>query len=109
MPQKNYEQIIQKYIEMNIAHPFREGNGRATRIWLDLILKQEIQQVIDWNLIEKNDYLSAMKRSVINDLELKTLLNKSLTSEINNRELFMKGIDASYFFEGYYEFKSSEL
>lgn len=109
MPQENYEAIIEKYVEMNIAHPFREGNGRATRIWLDLILKKEIKQVIDWNLVDKDEYLSAMERSVVKDIEIKTLLKSALTDKIDDRVLFMKGIDVSYFYEGYSEFKTGEL
>ena len=109
MGQGNFDEIIEKYVEMNIAHPFREGNGRATRIWLDLILKQEIKQVIDWNLVDKEDYLSAMERSVVKDIEIKALLKEALTDQINNRTLFMKGIDASYYYEGYSEFKTEEL
>ena len=109
MPQNTYEQIIAKYVEMNIAHPFREGNGRATRIWLDLILKKELKLVIDWNLVDKDEYLSAMKRSVIKDLEIKTLLKNALTGLIHDRALFMKGIDVSYFYEGYSEFKIEDL
>ena len=109
MPQDSFEKIIEKYVEMNIAHPFREGNGRATRIWLDLILKNELKQVIDWNLVDKEDYLSAMERSVIKDIEIKQLLQKALTNKINDRELFMKGIDISYYFEGYSEFKTKDL
>lgn len=109
MPQDNYEQIIEKYVEMNIAHPFREGNGRATRIWLDLILKNEIKQVIDWNLVDKDEYLSAMERSVVKDLEIRYLLKSALTDKINDRALFMKGIDVSYYYEGYCEYKTSEL
>jgi cell filamentation protein len=109
MPQGNFDQIIEKYVEMNIAHPFREGNGRATRIWLDLILKQELKQVIDWNGVDKDDYLSAMQRSVVKDLEIKALLKKALTDQINDRVLFMKGIDVSYYYEGYSEFKTEEL
>lgn len=109
MPQGGFDQIIEKYVEMNIAHPFREGNGRATRIWLDLILKQEIKQVIDWNLVDKDDYLSAMQRSVVKDVEIKTLLKKALTDQIDDRALFMKGIDVSYYYEGYSEFKTEEL
>lgn len=109
MPQDNYDQIIEKYVEMNIAHPFREGNGRATRIWLDLILKNRIQKVIDWNLIDKDEYLSAMERSVVKDIEIKTLLKSALTDEIDDRALFMKGIDVSYYYEGYSEFKTSDL
>jgi len=109
MPQGNFEQIIEKYIEMNIAHPFREGNGRATRIWLDLILKAEINQVVDWNRVDKDAYLSAMRRSPVNDLEIKVLLKAALTDQILDRTLFMKGIDVSYFYEGYSQFKTEEL
>ena len=92
-----------------MAHPFREGNGRATRIWLDLMLKKEIQQVVDWNAVDKDDYLSAMQRSVVKDLEIKTLLHGALTDQIDDRTLFMKGIDVSYYYEGYSEFKTEEL
>lgn len=109
MPQNSFEEIIEKYVEMNIAHPFREGNGRATRIWLDIILKQNIGQVIDWNLVDKEEYLSAMERSVVKDIEIKHLLKQALTNEINNRNLFMKGIDISYYYEGYNEFKTEEV
>lgn len=109
MPQRTFEEIIEKYVEMNIAHPFREGNGRATRIWLDLILKKEIKQVVDWNLVDKDEYLSAMQRSVVKDLEIKVLLKSALTDRINDRALFMKGIDVSYYYEGYSEFKTEEL
>ncbi len=109
MPQGNFDTIIEKYVEMNVAHPFREGNGRATRIWLDLILKQEMEQVVDWNLVDKEKYLSAMQRSVVNDLELKHLLKAALTHQIHDRNLFMKGIDVSYYYEGYSEFKTEEL
>jgi cell filamentation protein len=109
MPQQNFDQIIEKYVEMNIAHPFREGNGRATRIWLDLILKKELKQVIDWNLIDKDDYLSAMQRSPVKDIEIKSLLKNALTNQIDDRTLFMKGIDVSYYYEGYSEFKTEEL
>ena len=109
MPQNNFDQIIEKYVEMNIAHPFREGNGRATRIWLDLMLKTEIKQVVDWNLVDKEEYLSAMERSVVKDIEIKTLLKQALTSQIDDRALFMKGIDVSYFYEGYSFFKTEEL
>jgi cell filamentation protein len=109
MPQRNFDEIIEKYVEMNIAHPFREGNGRATRIWLDLILKQEAKQVIDWNLIDKEDYLMAMERSVVKDIEIKYLLRNALTNKINDREIFMKNIDVSYYFEGYNEFKIEDL
>lgn len=109
MPQITFDQIIEKYVEMNIAHPFREGNGRATRVWLDLILKKEIKKVIDWNQINKDDYLSAMQRSVVKDLEIKFLLMNSLTDQINDRAIFMKGIDASYYYEGYNEFSIDNL
>ncbi len=109
MPQSNFEQIIEKYVEMNIAHPFREGNGRATRIWLDLMLKKEIQRVIDWNEVDKSDYLSAMARSVVKDVEIKVLLKSALTDKINDRKLFMKGIDISYYYEGYSAFNIFEL
>ena len=109
MPQGNFDEIIEKYVEMNIAHPFREGNGRATRIWLDLILKTEIIQVVDWNLVDKEDYLSAMQRSVVKDIEIKALLKQALTDQIDDRALFMKGIDVSYYYEGYSEFKIEEL
>lgn len=109
MPQSDFDQIIEKYVEMNIAHPFREGNGRATRIWLDLMLKTAIKQVVDWNLVDKDDYLSAMERSVVKDLEIKALLKQALTDQIHDRALFMKGIDVSYYYEGYSEFKTEEL
>lgn len=109
MPQTTFEEIIEKYVEMNIAHPFREGNGRATRIWLDLILKENIKVVIDWNLVDKDEYLSAMERSVIKDIEIKHLLKQALTTEINDRTLFMKGIDVSYYYEGYSEYTTEEV
>jgi len=109
MPQTSFEEIIKKYVEMNIAHPFREGNGRSTRIWLDLILKDELQKVVDWNLINKEDYLSAMERSPVNDLEIRYLISNALTDEINDRELYMKGIDVSYFYEGYSEYTIDDL
>ena len=109
MAQSNFDEIIEKYVEMNIAHPFREGNGRATRIWLDLILKKEIKQVIDWNLVVKDEYLSAMKRSVVKDIEIKHLLKLALTDKIDDRAIFMKGIDVSYYYEGYSQFKTEEL
>ncbi len=109
MPQGNFDDIIEKYVKMNIAHPFREGTGRATRLWLDLILKSEIKQVIDWNQVDKDDYFSAMQRSVMQDIEIKALLKQALTDQINNRALFMKGIDVSYYYEGYSEFKTEEL
>ena len=109
MPQNNFEQIIEKYVEMNIAHPFREGNGRATRIWLDLILKKELKQVIDLNEVDKADYLLSMERSVVKDVEIKQILRSALTDKIDDRELFMKGIDISYFYEGYSEFRIEDL
>ncbi len=109
MPQSTFEEIIEKYVEMNVAHPFREGNGRATRIWLDLILKSEINRVIDWNAVDKAEYLSAMERSVVKDLEIKHLLRAALTDQVNDRELFMKGIDISYYYEGYSEFRVEDL
>ncbi len=109
MAQGNFDEIIEKYVEMNIAHPFREGNGRATRIWLDIMLKANIQKVIDWNLVEKQEYLSAMQRSVVKDVEIKHLLQAALTNKINDREIFMKGIDVSYYYEGYSEFKAEDL
>lgn len=109
MPQNNFEQIIEKYVEMNIAHPFREGNGRATRIWLDLILRKELKQVIDWNEVDKEDYLLSMERSVVKDVEIKQLLRSALTDKIDDRELFMKGIDISYYYEGYSEFRIEDL
>ena len=109
MPQNNFEQIIEKYVEMNIAHPFREGNGRATRIWLDQILKKELKQVIDLNEVDKADYLLSMERSVVKDVEIKQILRSALTDKIDDRELFMKGIDISYFYEGYSEFRIEDL
>lgn len=109
MPQTIFDEIIEKYVEMNIAHPFREGNGRSTRIWLDLILKENIRQVIDWNLVDKEEYLSAMERSVVKDIEIKHVLKQALTTEINDRNLFMKGIDVSYYYEGYSEFNTEEV
>ena len=109
MPQGDFDAIIEKYVEMNVAHPFRQRNGRATRIWLDLMLKKEIQQVIDWNRVNKEDYLSAMQRSPVKDLEIKALLRQALTLHIHDRTLFMKGIDVSYYYEGYSEFKTEAL
>ncbi|KAJ75280.1 cell filamentation protein Fic [Enterococcus faecalis] len=109
MPQRNLDEIVAKYVEMNIAHPFREGNGRAMRIWLDLILKKELKQVVDWNLIDKEDYLSAMERSPVNDLEIKHLISNALTDKIDDREIFMKGIDISYYYEGYTEYNVDDL
>lgn len=109
MPQSAFDEIIEKYVEMNVAHPFREGNGRSARIWLDHILKTEINQVIDWSKVDKEDYLLAMERSPIKDVEIKVLLKNALTNEINSRENFMKGIDHSYYYEGYNNFKTEEL
>ena len=109
MPQITYEEIIEKYVEMNIAHPFREGNGRSTRIWLDLILKKELNLVVDWSKVDKTDYLLAMERSPIKDIEIKELLKQSLTDKVNDREVYMKGIDNSYLYEGYLAFKTDEL
>ena len=109
MPQLNYDEIIEKYVEMNIAHPFREGNGRSTRIWLDLILKKELCKVLDWSKVDKNDYLLAMERSPIKDVEIKQLLKEALTDQINSREIYMRGIDTSYFYEGYSVFKIDDL
>lgn len=109
MPQTNFDEIVEKYVEMNIAHPFREGNGRSTRIWLDHILKNEIGKVVDWSKVDKEDYLLAMERSPIKDVEIKVLLKGALTDEINSREVYMKGIDHSYYYEGYTTFKTEEL
>lgn len=109
MPQSTFDEIIEKYVEMNVAHPFREGNGRSPRIWLDLILKKELQLVIDWSKVNKEDYLSAMERSPIKYLEIKFLLKNALTEHIDDREVYMKGIDASYMYEGYEEFKTKDL
>ena len=109
MPQSNFDEIVEKYVEMNIAHPFREGNGRSTRIWLDHILKTEIGKVVDWSKVDKEDYLLAMERSPIKDVEIKVLLKGALTDEINSREVYMKGIDQSYYYEGYTTFKAEEL
>lgn len=109
MPQSTFNEIIEKYVEMNVAHPFREGNGRSTHIWLDLILKKELQLVIDWSKVNKEDYLSAMERSPIKDLEIKFILKNALTEHIDDREVYMKGIDASYMYEGYEEFKTKNL
>ena len=109
MPQSNFDEIVEKYVEMNIAHPFREGNGRSTRIWLDHILKNEIGKVVDWSKVDKEDYLLAMERSPIKDVELKVLLKGALTDEINIREVYMKGIDQSYYYEGFTAFKTEEL
>ncbi len=109
MPQSNFDEIVEKYVEMNIVHPFREGNGRSTRIWLDHILKNEIGKVVDWSKVDKEDYLLAMERSPIKDVEIKVLLKNALTDEINSREVYMKGIDHSYYYEGYTTFKAEEL
>ncbi len=109
MPQSNFDEIVEKYVEMNIAHPFREGNGRSTRIWLDHILKNEIGKVVDWSKVDKEDYLLAMERSPIKDVEIKVLLKGALTDKINSREVYMKGIDHSYYYEGYTTFKTEEL
>ena len=109
MPQNSFDEIVEKYVEMNVAHPFREGNGRSMRLWLDHMLCAELQKTIDWSQIDKETYLSAMERSPVNDLEIKALLAEALTDDINNRELFMKGLDHSYYFEGYQLFKSEDL
>lgn len=109
MPQSTFDEIIEKYVEMNIAHPFREGNGRSTRIWLDMILKKELGQVIDWSKVDKDDYLMAMERSPVKDIEIKYILKAALTDEVDNRGIYMKGIDYSYYYEGYATFKTEEL
>lgn len=109
MPQSNFDEIVEKYVEMNIAHPFREGSGRSTRIWLDHILKNGIGKVVDWSKVDKEDYLLAMERNPIKDVEIKVLLKDALTDEINSREVYMKGIDHSYYYEGYTTFKAEEL
>ena len=109
MPQSTFDEIVEKYVEMNVAHPFREGNGRSMRLWLDHMLCTELQKTIDWSQVDKEQYLSAMERSPVNDLEIKTVLAKALTNDINNRALFMKGLDHSYYFEGYQLFKSEDL
>lgn len=109
MPQDSFDAIIEKYVEMNVAHPFREGNGRATRIWLDLMLKKELKKVVDWNKVDKQDYLLAMERSTIKDVEIKHILKSALTAKINSREVFMKGIDVSYYYEGYDTFRIEDL
>ena len=109
MPQQSFQQIVEKYVEMNVAHPFREGNGRSTRIWLDLMLKKEIQQVVDWSKVDKEDYLLAMERSPVKDIEIKFLLQNALTNQITDREVYMKGIDHSYYYEGYTLYKTSQL
>ena len=109
MPQNSFDEIVEKYVEMNVAHPFREGNGRSMRLWLDHMLCVELQKTIDWSQIDKETYLSAMERSPVNDLEIKAVLGEALTDDINNRQLFMKGLDHSYYFEGYQLFKSEDL
>ncbi len=109
MPQSTFDEIIEKYVEMNIAHPFREGNGRSMRIWLDLILKKELGRVVDWSMVDKEDYLLAMERSPVKDIEIKHILKQALTDRINDREVYMKGIDHSYYYEGYSIFKINEL
>ncbi len=109
LAQNTFDEIIEKYVEMNIAHPFREGNGRATRIWLDLILKKQLGKVVDWKIIDKEDYLLAMERSPIKNVEIKELIRAALTTEVNNREIYMKGIDASYNYEGYFSYNTNEL
>ena len=109
MPQDTFDEIIEKYVEMNVAHPFREGNGRSMRIWLDLMLKNRIAQVVDWSKVDKEDYLLAMERSPIKDVEIKVLLKAALTDDVDSREVFMKGIDHSYYYEGYTTFKAEEL
>lgn len=109
MPQSTFDEIVEKYVEMNVAHPFREGNGRSARIWLDLMLKKEIGYVVDWSRVDKEDYLLAMERSPIKDIEIKFLLKNALTSYVNDREIYMKGIDHSYYYEGYYVFAAEEL
>ena len=109
MPQSSFDEIIEKYVEMNIAHPFREGNGRSTRIWLDLILKKELGKVVNWSEVDKNDYLLAMERSPIKDIEIKYILKQALTDKINDREIYMKGIDTSYYYEGYTVYKTEDL
>ena len=109
MPQSTFDEIIEKYVEMNVAHPFREGNGRSTRLWLDAILKKELRQVIDWSRVDKEDYLLAMERSPVKDLEIKTLLKAALTDKINDREVYMKGVDASYHYEGYDVYRTADI
>ena len=109
MPQGTFDEIVEKYVEMNVAHPFREGNGRATRIWLDLMLKRGLHLVVDWNQVDKEDYLSAMQRSPVKDVEIKALLKQALTDQIHDRALFIKGIDVSYYYEGYSEFRTEDV
>lgn len=109
MPQSTFDEIVEKYVEMNIAHPFREGNGRSTRIWLDLMLKTQLHKVVDWSLVDKEDYLLAMERSPVRDIEIKHILRAALTDHIHSREIYMKGIDHSYYYEGYTTFKTEAL
>jgi cell filamentation protein len=109
MPQSTFDEIIEKYVEMNIAHPFREGNGRSTRLWLNLILKKELNQIVDWSSVDKNDYLLAMERSPIKDIEIKTLLKQALSTKVNDQSVYIKGIDASYYYEGYTVYKTENL
>lgn len=109
MPQSTFDEIVEKYVEMNIAHPFREGNGRAMRIWLDLIFKKELGKIVDWSLVDKEDYLLAMERSPVKDIEIKHILKNAMTDETENREVYMKGIDHSYYYEGYATFKTEDL
>lgn len=109
MQQSTFDKIVEKYVEMNIVHPFREGNGRSTRIWLDLILKKELNKVVDWSLVDKEDYLLAMERSLIKDIEIKYILKQALTDKVDNRKVYMKGIDHSYYYEGYNIYKAEEL
>jgi len=109
MPQTTFDEIVEKYVEMNVAHPFREGNGRSMRIWLDQIFKKEIKQVVDWSKVDKDDYLLAMERSPIKDIEIKHILKNAMTDKINDREMYMKGIDHSYYYEGYTEYKTGDL
>ena len=109
MPQSTFDEIVEKYVEMNIAHPFREGNGRSTRIWLDLILKKELNMVVDWSAVDKEDYLLAMERSPIRDIEIKYILKQALTEKVDDREVYMKGIDHSYYYEGYAVYKAEDL
>lgn len=109
MPQSTFDEIVEKYVEMNIVHPFREGNGRSTRIWLDIILKKELNLVVNWSLVDKDDYLLAMERSPVKDIEIKHILKQALTDKIDDREIYMKGIDYSYYYEGYAVYKAEEL
>ena len=109
MPQSTFDEIIEKYVEMNVAHPFREGNGRSTRIWLDLMLKKELKLIVDWSKVDKDDYLPAMERSPIKDIEIDHILKQALTDKINDREIYMKGIDHSYYYEGYTVYRTKDL